>query len=54
MEHQTLKDRFRDSSEKLGKAVSYDPVSSFFVSVLMTLFETLSDMLAKQSALTVL
>lgn len=54
MEHQTLKDRFRDISEKLEKAVSHDPVSSSFVSVLMTLFETLSDMFVKQSALTVL
>uniref|UniRef100_UPI00402A9AF4 hypothetical protein n=1 Tax=Succinivibrio sp. TaxID=2053619 RepID=UPI00402A9AF4 len=38
----------------MGKAVSHDPVSSSFVSVLMTLFETLSDMFAKQSALRVL
>ena len=54
MEHQALKDRFRDISEKLEKAVSQDPVLSALVSVLMTLFETLSDMFAKQSALTVL
>lgn len=53
MEQQTLKDRFRDISEKLEKAVSHDPVLSALVSVLMTLFETLSDMFAKQSALTV-
>ena len=54
MEHQALKDRFRDISEKLEKAVSHDPVLSALVSVLMTLFETLSDMFGKQSALTVL
>lgn len=53
MEHQTLKHRFRGGiSEKLEKAVSHDPVLSELVSVLMTLFETLSDIFSKQSALT--
>lgn len=54
MEHQTLKNRFRDISEKLEKAVSHDPALSALVSVLMTLFETLSDMFAKQGVQLVL